>query len=328
MSELRTGRVLALTLLALLLGAGCKKKPPPETKPNTTASASVPSASSLASATPLPSTSVAEILDAGVPDADAAAPNERAVAAGVTAAGASCGGFALRRLDESPGLGFAKAMESCAAAGKFLCSDVEWQLACEADAELGKLEAWTYSTEKGKVVVRGGDGCARRLTVAAADVSPARATLCCDRAVGVVSEDKAAAQKVGALLVQYERGLREQKLEDVSAVTLETLLFAGKEIKREELLPAALAQLLPDAGQELTLFDSCSLAPDPGDAGLAATVECRLSRFRGSVPEELRMKLATLGPDYRLKRIDLPEVPPAAVGERKQRVGGFLPSNP
>src|SRR5688572_2008153 len=120
MPVLRTGRSLLLALSALLLVVSCKKKPPPpEVKPKV-----APSASVLASAAPLPSASVAELVDAGAPDADAAAPNERAVAAGVTAAGAACGPFAIRPLDESPGLGFAKAVEACAAVGKFLCSDV------------------------------------------------------------------------------------------------------------------------------------------------------------------------------------------------------------
>jgi hypothetical protein len=322
MPELRPRRALALALVLLVVAVGCKKKPPPEVKPKTS-----PSASVVASAGPAPSASVAEILDAAVPDADAAAPNERVVAAGVTAAGAACGPFALRPLDESPGLTFAKAVEACAAAGKFLCSDVEWQLACETDAELGKKEAWTYSAEKDRVVVRGGDGCARRATVPVGDVSATRATLCCDRAVGVTCDDKVAAQKVGAHLVQYERGLREKKLEDVTAVALETLLFAGKELKREELLPAALAQLLPDAGDELVLFDACSLKPDLQAPGLPAAVECRLSRLRASVPEELRLRLATLGADYRLHRIELPELPVAAGGEQKERIRGFLPSS-
>jgi hypothetical protein len=322
MPEFRRRRAFALALPLLVFAVGCKKKPPPEVKPQVP-----PSASVVASAGPVPSASVAQVLDAGVPDADAAAPNERAVAAGVTAAGAACGPFAIRPLDESPGLTFAKAVEACAVAGKFLCSDVEWQLACETDAELGKKEAWTYSAEKDRVVVRGGDGCARRATVPVADVSATRATLCCDRAVGVTCDDKAAAQKVGAHLVQYERGLRERKLEDVTAVALETLLFAGKELKREELLPAALAQLLPDAGEELTLFDTCSLKPDLQAPGLPAAVECRLSRLRASVPEELRLKLATLGPDYRLHRIELPELPVVAGGEQKERIRSFLPSS-
>jgi hypothetical protein len=323
MPELRTGRAFALALPLLVLAFGCKKKeapPDPKLKPG-------PSASVLASAAPPPSASVAVLPDAGAPDADAAAPNERVVAAGVTAAGAACGGFSLRPLDETPGLPFVKAVEACAAVGKFLCSDVEWQLACETDPGISKFETWTYSAEKDRVVVRGGDGCARRVTVPVADVSATRATLCCDRAVGVSCDDKAAAQKVGATLVQYERGLRERKLEDVTAVALEKLLFAGKEVKREELLPVALAQLLPDAGEELMLFDACTLKPEPQAPGLPATVDCRVSRLRASVPEEVRMRLATLGPDYRLQRIELPELPTVMGGEQKQRIGGFLPSS-
>jgi hypothetical protein len=323
MAGIPFGKALVLGASVLFVAVGCKKEPPPPA-----VKAKIPpSASVVASAVPAPSASVAEIPDAGAPDADAAAPNERAVAAGVTAGGAACGAFTIRPLDASPGLTFAKAVEACAAAGKFLCSDTEWQLACETDPGVSKLEAWTYSTEKDKVVVRGGGDCAKRATVPVADVSSMRATLCCDRAVGVTCDDKDAAQKVGATLVQYERGLREKKLEDVTAVVLEKLFFAGKELKREELLPTALAQLLPDAGDELTLFDSCTLKPDLQAPGLPATVDCRMSRLRASVPEEQRLKLATLGADYRLHRIELLEAPAVAGGEQKERVRGFLPSS-
>jgi hypothetical protein len=131
-----------------------------------------------------------------------------------------------------------------------------------------------------------------------------------------------AAEKIGAGLVVYERGLRENKAEDVTAVTLETLVFAGKELKREELLPAALQALLPDASKEPVLFDSCLLKPE--DAGQGTNLECTAARLRANGPEELRWKLATTGPEHRLSRIDLP-LPPSP-GEQKQRVGGFLPS--
>jgi len=161
--------------------------------------------------------------------------------------------------------------------------------------------------------------------VTAAEPAASRATLCCDRAIGVQSGDAGdAAQKIAETLVVYERGLREQKLDELARVTLETLVFAGKELKREELLPAALTALLPEASVEPLLFDSCVLKPGAEDAGATTNVECIASRLRPAGPEELRWKLATLGPDYRLSRIELP-VPPAP-SEQKQRVGGFLPS--
>ena len=302
----------------IALAPACKKTAPPA--PTARASASV---SAVASAAPVPSASVAEIADA----APYAAPtNERMIAAGTTPGGLYLGAFAIRRLDESPGLPFGKAVEACALAGKFLCSEAAWQLACVTDPGITTLEAWTYSAERDRAVVRGGDGsCDKRALVNAAEPAGARATLCCDRAVGVQGSDAGdAAQKIGERLVVYERGLRERKAADLAEVTLETLIFAGKELKREELLPAALAALLPDASAETTLFDSCAVRPGVEDAGQSTTLECVAARLRPTGPEELRWKLATLGPDYRLSRIELPA--PPAPSEQKQRVGGFLPS--
>jgi hypothetical protein len=308
-----------LALLALLMIApACKKKPPPT--PPTHASAS---ATTLASALPVPSASVADALDAAP---DAATPSDRAVAAGTTPSGFYAGAFTFRPLDESPGLAFGKAVEACALAGKFLCSEIEWQLACAGAPELAKTEAWTYSVERDRAVVRGGDGhCEKRSLVNPADPAGARATLCCDRAVGVQGGDAGdAAQKLAEKLVIYERGLREQKLEDLTAVTLDNLTFAGKELKRDEFLPAALKAMLPDASVEPTLLDSCVLGPGSDGANSSMTLECIAARLRSTGPEELRWKLGTQGPEYRLSRIDLP-VPPAP-GEQKQRVGGFLSS--
>src|SRR6185503_9096320 len=141
---IRPSRLAPLAALVVLAPA-CKKKPQPT--PVTRASAS---ASALASAGPAPSASVALAPDAA-PE-DAAAANERAILAGTTPAGYRLGAFALRSIDESPGLAFGKAVEACALAGKFLCSEVEWQLACAGAPELAKTEAWTYSAERERAV--------------------------------------------------------------------------------------------------------------------------------------------------------------------------------
>jgi hypothetical protein len=298
------------------LALACKKKPPPG--PATGPSAV---ASELASTVPVPSASVAEVADAALEDAATA--SERSVAAGNTPTGFHVGAFDLKALD-SPGLAFGKAVEVCALAGKFLCSEGEWQRACSETPELAKAETWTYSAERDRAVVRGGGTCEKRAVVNSSDPSDARATLCCGRAVAVIGGFGNAAEKIGAGLVLYERGLRENKAEDVAAVTLETLVFAGKELKREDHLPAALQALLPDASRELVLFDSCVLKPGTEDAGPSTNLECTAARLRANGPEELRWKLATTGPEHRLSRIDLP-LPPSP-GEQKQRVGGFLPS--
>jgi hypothetical protein len=292
-----------LLAVAVVVAPGCKKKPPPG--PATGPSAK---ASALASAVPVPSASVAEVADAALDDA--AAPSERAVAAGNTPTGFHVGAFNLKALVESPGLGFGKAVEACALAGKFLCSEFEWQRACADAPELGKTETWTYSAERDRAVVRGGDTCEKRALVNPSDASGARATLCCDRAVGMIGGFGDAAEKIGAGLVVYERGLRENKAEDVTAVTLETLVFAGKELKREELLPAALQALLPDASKEPVLFDSCLLKPE--DAGQGTNLEL------GRSPARKRPRRASL--EARDDRTRAPAEPhrsaPAAVAWR------------
>jgi hypothetical protein len=252
-----------------------------------------------------------------------AAAADRPVAAGATPAGLHVGAFTVRSLDDSPGLAFAKAVEACALAGKFLCSEASWQRACAETQEVAKTETWTFSAERDRAVVRGGDGsCEKRSVVNPADASGARATLCCDRAIGVQSGDSDLAQRIGAELVVFERGLRERKAEDIAQVTLESLVFAGKELKREELLPASLRALLPDASEEPVLFDSCAVRPGADDAGTSSSLDCVAVRLRPSGPEELRWRLATQGAEHRLSRIELPA--PPAPSEQKQRVGGFL----
>jgi hypothetical protein len=310
---------LVLLSLSVLVASGCKKKAEPEATKRP-----VSSASAAVSALPPPSASVADVADAAPEDASVT--NEHSIAAGATPAGYYLTPFFVKSVVESPGLAFDKAVETCALAGKFLCSETEWQLACGATPELGKTEAWTYTAERERSVVRGGDGtCDKRAAVGPSETNATRATLCCDRAVAVQTADGELAKKIGTSLVVYERGLRERKVEDIALVTLETLVYAGKEMKREEVIPAALAALLPDAAVEPVLLDSCVVKPAAADAGASTELECTATRVRSVGPEELRWRFAVAGADPKLSRIDAPER--LAPSEQKQRVGGFLPSS-
>jgi hypothetical protein len=313
----RPSRLVPFALLVVAV-SGCKKKVEPEatTRP-------VSSASAALSALPPPPASVADVADAAPEEAGVT--SERSISAGATPAGYYLTPFVVKSIVESPGLAFEKAVEACALAGRFLCSETEWQLACGAAPELGKTEAWTYTAERERSIVRGGDGtCEKRAAVGASETNATRATLCCDRGVAVQTADGEIAKKIGTSLVVYERGLRERKLEDIALVTLETLVYAGKEMKREEVLPAALAAVLPDAAVEPVLLDACVVKPGLADAGASTELECRATRLRAAGPEELRWRFAVAGADPKLSRIDAPER--LAPSEQKQRVGGFLPS--
>ncbi len=312
-------RGLASVSSVVLLATACKKTSAP---PAPSADAS---ASAVASASAAPSSSAA-MLDAGP---DAAAPPELVVPAGKSSGGVVTGSFAVRALSESSGLPFEKLVDACGAAGKFPCSESAWQRACEASPELGKAEAFTYSTDSGKLVVRGGQGgCAGRRLDAASSTNAARATLCCDRAVGIEGGDAAAAEHVAAELVVFERCVREQRAEDLAGIAAEKLFIGGQQHPREQALPAVLAALLPDAGTELSLLDTCRAgtpAGAPSTTGEAALdLTCRVVRLVAGAPESVVWRFKATGAEARLSCVDFGEAPVG--GERKQRVGGFLPS--
>jgi serine/threonine-protein kinase len=72
--------------------------------------------------------------------------------------------FTLRPLGRALTLDYGAAARACAADGMALCSDAQWQIACDARAPLGRGESWTTPGDaSGDPVVRGGDaGCGAR----------------------------------------------------------------------------------------------------------------------------------------------------------------------
>ncbi len=90
------------------------------------------------------------------------------------------GDFTLRPLGAVGSLDAAKAARECAKAGMALCTDAQWQLACEGGAPLGAAEAWVSSADTRGPAVRGGAGaCAGRRLALAAETLPAQGQTCC-----------------------------------------------------------------------------------------------------------------------------------------------------
>ncbi|HEU4405939.1 MAG TPA: serine/threonine-protein kinase [Polyangiaceae bacterium] len=100
---------------------------------------------------------------AGAPEATrpAGAP---ARAAGPEVEGA--GDFTLRTLGREALLDYVGAARECAKTGMALCTETQWQLACDANSPVGASESWLASPERSAgAIVRGGSaGCGARQT--------------------------------------------------------------------------------------------------------------------------------------------------------------------
>lgn len=95
--------------------------------------------------------------------------------------------FWVQREASDVGQSFLAAETACRTKKLALCSEAQFDRACESFAELGADQTWTFTSEAGGFVVRGGGstGCAARTVVPVEDVEPARSTMCCTRAIAM-----------------------------------------------------------------------------------------------------------------------------------------------
>ncbi|MFO0617140.1 MAG: serine/threonine-protein kinase [Polyangiaceae bacterium] len=87
------------------------------------------------------------------------------------------------------GKGFLAAELACRSRKLALCSEAQFERACATHAVLAEDPTWTFTSESGGFVIRGGaQGCATRAVVEPADVDPARGALCCTRGVSLTGD--------------------------------------------------------------------------------------------------------------------------------------------
>jgi hypothetical protein len=123
--------------------------------------------------------------------------------------------FSVLRREDSQGLGFSQAFAHCADAGKTLCSEEQWQRACDSFPEVGEAPSWTESLEDGRVIVRGGGSCAPRKVVAQSEQDAQRVGLCCDRAVAMTSTSlqKPFLSSTAGIVLKLERALNQRSID-------------------------------------------------------------------------------------------------------------------
>ncbi|HET7542175.1 MAG TPA: protein kinase [Polyangiaceae bacterium] len=164
-----------------------------------------------ASATKAPDSAAPAANNPGLPGL-----RTRDVPAGlVPESGAWLGKFGLLQREDGPGLPYAEAFKRCVSSGKTLCTDGQWQRACDSFPEIAQTPSWTESLDGAQVVVRGGGSCSARKLVGASEADPQRFGLCCDRAIAVDSssvQKKSSLSSTAEVVLELENALNQRSV--------------------------------------------------------------------------------------------------------------------
>jgi serine/threonine-protein kinase len=133
----------------------------------------------------------------------------------VSTSGAWLDKFSVLRRDDNQGLAYTPAFARCADAGKTLCTESQWQRACDAFPEVAEAASWTESVEDGHIVVRGGGACNARKLALESERDAARIGLCCDRAVAMTSTSlqKPFLSSTAGVVLKLERALNQRSID-------------------------------------------------------------------------------------------------------------------
>ncbi|HEX3777307.1 MAG TPA: serine/threonine-protein kinase, partial [Polyangiaceae bacterium] len=224
---------------------------PPAALSATTAAA----IASTAAALPAPSAALAKMPGfAGFPARDVPAGQ-------VNGDGAWVDKFSVLRREGSQGLSFAQAFSQCTDAGKTLCSDEQWQRACENFPEVASAPSWTESLEDGRVVVRGGGVCSARKTVPQTDQDPGRIALCCDRAIAMTSSSmqKQFLFSTAAIVLKLERALNQRSIDNFLDLS-EDHVTLNQKPRDKNGLKSVLTQSFAASRDLVIVNDSCDIS--------------------------------------------------------------------
>ncbi|HOU90031.1 MAG TPA: hypothetical protein PLU22_03250 [Polyangiaceae bacterium] len=243
------------------------------------------------------------------------------VPAGEAPDGAWLPAYAVGRAAGSDGLTFERAARACRDRGQELCTETQWTRACEVHGALGAVASYTLGAARpGAVVVRGAGGCAARAEVAAASVDPARAALCCTRAVAITSANADESFRAGsaARLLAYERAVRARDAGALRAVLGEQVIFDGRDQPRGEVQAALMGQ--PAAGAPI--LDRCEVALDRSGPEPLLVSDCRV--LAAGAPALTPLRIVHGGPDTKVLLVGAPEAMPLLDRGKKQRASELI----
>jgi hypothetical protein len=266
--------VAAGVLLLLLLGglAVWRARTPTFTAQGVSATASATASASPSVERPLPAareTSASSAANA--PKLDSARPASalhgfaglpaRDVPAGLlTQSGAWLDKFSILRREDQ-GLPFSEAFARCTDAGKTLCTDSQWQRACDAFPEVAEAPSWTESLEDARVVVRGGGSCKQRKLAGETEKDPQRIGLCCDRAVAMDSSSmqKAFLSSTAAIVLKLETALNQRSIDKFLDLSEDRLTLNAK-VRDKTALKSLLTQSFASARDLVIVNDHCDVS--------------------------------------------------------------------
>jgi len=221
------------------------------------ASAPVRESALAASATAKPETArslVASRGFAGLPARD--------IPAGlVTQSGAWLDKFSVLRREDNQGLLFSQAFARCTDAGKTLCTEAQWQRACDSFPEVGEAPSWTESIEGGSIVVRGGGSCKQRKLVSETEKDAERIGLCCDRAIAMssTSMQKPFLSSTANIVLKLERTLNQRSIDGFLELA-EDRVTLNERVRDKAGLKNLLTQSFATARDLVIVNDHCDIS--------------------------------------------------------------------
>ena len=257
----------ASVLLAIFLGglAVWRARTPTFTAQGVNASVSAPPAPSNAPVGPATSTSAAAQSPPNTPARAigrgfAGLPARDVPAGLVGPSGAWLDKFSVLRREDNQGLDYSQAFARCKDTGKTLCTEAQWQRACDAFPEVGEAPSWTESSEGDQVVVRGGS-CKGRKLVSEADKDAQRIGLCCDRAIAMSSSSmqKPFLASTASIVLKLETALNQRSIEGFLALS-EDHVTLNEHVRDRAGLNSLLTQSFASSRDLVIVNDHCEIS--------------------------------------------------------------------
>jgi hypothetical protein len=244
----------AAALLALWLGRAPSFTPQQVSSASAAPPASEISAQSLPAAAPSPASAPpAKGGFAGLPARD--------VPAGLSSKNnAWLDKFSVLRREDNQGLELNQAFARCTDAGKQLCTEAEWQRACDTFAEVGESPSWTDSVADGLAVVRGGGSCTQRVLSHETDHDAQRVGLCCDPAIAMTSASlqRPFLSSTAGIVLKLQRALNQHSVDAFLELAEDSVLLNGHPRDKAS-LKSLLTQSFASARDLVIVNDTCDV---------------------------------------------------------------------
>lgn len=232
----------------------------------------------------------------------------RRIGAGSAPDGTWTASFKLEYENTSNGLSYVAAEDACSSKGLALCIEAQWVRACADDPQLGGLATWTLSPSGADgFVVRGGGSCSSRAIARGREVNPARAGVCCERAVGIRTSNtndaflKSSTKKI----LDLESANNRRDTAALEKLYDDGVTFLGREYSRADLLGEARKYFKQFPDQWL-LYDACDVRIEKRANDAQLVSECTAVGRRGGEVAVVIQRITHGGPEGRIQQIDEP----------------------